>query len=108
MGPVSGLPEFLSKIDLLAKGRGRVPYELPILPSEYIVRQVRVAALSTTDDITPLLDQIPTEILAYSSDYPHPEGGKNPFATFDEQLEGASSEVREQFFGGAVAQLVDW
>ncbi|NRA00974.1 MAG: amidohydrolase family protein [Myxococcales bacterium] len=105
---VSWLPEFLEKIDALAKGRGRVPYELPLLPSEYITRQVRVAALSTTDDIAPLLDRIPTQILTYSSDYPHPEGGKQPFATFEAQLQGASPEQREQFFGGSISELMDW
>ena len=105
---VSWLPEFLEKIDALAKGRGRVPYELPLRPSEYITRQVRVAALSTTDDIAPLLDRIPTQILTYSSDYPHPEGGKQPFATFEAQLQGASPEQREQFFGGSISELMDW
>ena len=105
---VAWLPEFLAKIDSLAKGRGRVPYEFPLLPSEYVRRQVRVAALSTTDDVTPLLGQVPPEILVYSTDYPHPEGGKDPFRTFDDQLAGASAEVREQFFGGSIAALVDW
>ena len=61
-----------------------------------------------TDDVTPLLGQVPPEILVYSTDYPHPEGGKDPFRTFDEQLAGASTEVREQFFGGSIAALVDW
>ncbi len=105
---VSWLPEFLEKIDALAKGRGRVPYDLPLLPSEYLRRQVRVAALSTTDDISPLLDRIPTEILVYSSDYPPPEGGDDPFATFEGQLGDATPELREQFFGGTISELVDW
>ena len=81
-----GSPEFLEKVDALATGRGRVPYHQPLTPSEYMTRQVRVAALATTDNVTPLLAQVPPEILAYSSDYPHPEGGEAPFATFDEQL----------------------
>ncbi len=104
---ISWLPEFLARMDVLAKGRGRTPYKLPLLPSEYIARQVRVAALSTTDELYPTLDRIPPELVVYSSDYPHPEGGPTPFETFSEQLSMASREVREDFFGGSIARLVD-
>jgi predicted TIM-barrel fold metal-dependent hydrolase len=102
---ISWLPEFLERMDALAKGRGRVPYDFPLLPSEYITRQVRVAALATTDKLYPTLDRIASEIVVFSSDYPHPEGGKNPFETFTKQLADASSEVCEDFFGGSISRV---
>ena len=104
---ISWLPEFLERLDILAKGRGRAPYTFPLLPSEYIARQVRVAALATTDKLYPTLERVPAELIVYSTDYPHPEGGSTPFETFSEQLSKASSEVREGFFGGSIARLVD-
>ncbi len=105
---ISWLPEFLARMDTLAKGRGRAPYSFPLLPSEYIARQVRVAALATTDALYPTLDRIPPELVVYSTDFPHPEGGATPFETFSEQLSGASRSVREDFFGGSIARLVDF
>ncbi|MFP8878438.1 MAG: amidohydrolase family protein [Myxococcota bacterium] len=104
---ISWLPEFLERMDTLAKGRGRAPYDLPLLPSDYITRQVRVAALATTDALYPTLDRVSPELVVYSTDYPHPEGGKTPFETFSEQLSKATSDVREDFFGGSIARLVD-
>jgi predicted TIM-barrel fold metal-dependent hydrolase len=102
---ISWLPELLARMDILAKGRGRAPYEFPLLPSEYLTRQVRVAALSTTDELYPTLDRIPPELVVYSTDYPHPEGGPTPFETFSEQLSKASPEVRDDFFGASIARL---
>jgi predicted TIM-barrel fold metal-dependent hydrolase len=104
---ISWLPEFLARIDQLAKGRGRAPYTLPLLPSEYIARQVRVAALATTDKLYPILDQVPEGLIVYSTDYPHPEGSPKPFEIFSEQLAEASNTVREQFFYGSAAEVLN-
>ncbi|MDA1073813.1 MAG: amidohydrolase family protein [Proteobacteria bacterium] len=75
-------------------------YTLPLAPVEYLQRQVRVTPLPTSQPIGPVLAQIPTELLCFSSDYPHVEGTADPVAVCERQLAGQPQSVRESFFGG--------
>ena len=34
----------------------------------------------------------------FSSDFPHVEGGRNPFGRFERSLNGISDDVRDQFY----------
>ena len=74
-------------------------YRLPLKPSEYLRRQVRVTPLVINEPLRPVLDLAP-EILCFSSDYPHVEGTGNSVAVCDRQLEDVSAEVRSKFYGG--------
>jgi predicted TIM-barrel fold metal-dependent hydrolase len=38
------------------------------------------------------------ELFLFSSDYPHPEGGKDPIRKFDETMEGLSASAVEKFY----------
>ena len=104
---IGWLPHFLRSMDAAVGGRGATGYEQPLKPSEYIQRQVRVAALASTDQLETVLGQVPPELVIFSSDYPHPEGTRNPFRVFDEQLNGQGDELREQFYGGSISQLIE-
>ena len=53
----------------------------------------------------PVIDQVPPELLCFSSDYPHVEGSDSAVEIFERQLTGASETVSRDFFGG-VAQLI--
>ena len=42
----------------------------------------------------------------FSTDYPHPEGGRDPLAKFEETLEGVSEADKERFYAGNMAELL--
>jgi predicted TIM-barrel fold metal-dependent hydrolase len=71
--------------------------DLPLKPSEYLRRQVRFTPFPF-EDTAWLIDQCGPEIFMFSTDYPHPEGGRHPFENFTASLEGYDDSVRERFF----------
>ena len=42
----------------------------------------------------------------FSSDYPHPEGGRDPLAKFEEALVGTSVADQDRFYAGNMAELL--
>ena len=44
----------------------------------------------------------------FSSDYPHPEGGRDPLAKFRATLEGVDPEAQDKFYAGNFASLMAW
>jgi uncharacterized protein len=112
----SWLPTFLFDIDAKTTRVAmdgtpqRNFYDLPLKPSEYIQRQVRVATLpgfirAGVESLTvqETLERLPDpDILVFSSDYPHVEG-KAEAVPFFEQLLPPEVAIRERFFGGSVA-----
>ena len=76
-------------------------YTLPLAPTEYLRRQVRVTPLPAAHELSPVLQQIPPEILCFSSDFPHVEGASDAVALCERQLTGFGDDVRPSFFGGA-------
>jgi uncharacterized protein len=78
--------------------------ELPMTASDYIRRQVRFTPFPT-EPVGWLIEQAGQELFLFSSDYPHPEGTKDPLGRFESTLEGASTEARERFYSGNFAEL---
>jgi predicted TIM-barrel fold metal-dependent hydrolase len=75
------------------------PYRLAEKPSYYMRRNVRVTPFVFED----IAEQIRRysgieDIICYSSDYPHSEGGKDATRKFYETLKLMSEEIREKFF----------
>lgn len=110
---ISWLPHFLETIDSVTVGpygaqfgMGPGDYALPLKPSEYLRRQVRVTPLASADRLRPTLDLVPPELLVYSSDFPHQEGRSDAVGLFEAQLGGVGAEARERFFAGSIAGLL--
>jgi predicted TIM-barrel fold metal-dependent hydrolase len=70
---------------------------LPLRASEYIRRQVKFTPFPT-EPVGWLVEQAGPELFLFSSDYPHPEGGRDPIARFEASLGDASEPVRERFY----------
>ena len=79
-------------------------YSLPLAPSEYLKRQVRVTPLVATESLRPALDHAP-KMLCFSSDYPHVEGTGNAVSICERQLEDIDAAVRAGFFGGVGVRI---
>jgi predicted TIM-barrel fold metal-dependent hydrolase len=82
-------------------------YRLPLAPVDYVRRQVRVTPLPATHPISGVIEHIPSEILCFSSDYPHVEGSASAVELCERQLAtaGVGDDVRASFFGG-VGELI--
>ncbi len=111
---ISWLPHFLQTIDSATVGAygaefgmGEGDYKLPLKPSEYMQRQVRVTPLVSADALHPTLDLVPPELLVFSSDFPHQEGRSAAIEIFEAQLKDVDAKRREQFFSASIAELMD-
>jgi predicted TIM-barrel fold metal-dependent hydrolase len=53
-----------------------------------------------------LIEEAGEDLFLFSSDYPHPEGGRDPLGRFEASLGDASSGARERFYAGNFAELI--
>jgi len=75
-------------------------YTLPLTPSEYVQRQVRVTPLPASNPIGRVISNVPPEVLCFSSDYPHVEGSASAVELCQRQLDEvhADDALRAAFF----------
>jgi len=72
---------------------------LSMKPSEFISRQVKFTPFPF-EDAGWLISQAGEELFLFSSDYPHPEGGRDPIRRFETSFveAGIESRAREKFY----------
>lgn len=82
-------------------------YELPLEPSEYLARNVRATPLSAGNDqpITKIMQELPDDMIVFSSDFPHFEGFTDPTGYYREALAELPSERVDRFLGGSIADV---
>lgn len=66
-------------------------------PSEMIRRAVRFTPFAT-EDAGQIIREGGEELFLFSSDFPHPEGTKDPIGRFEASFEGLSEEARDRFY----------
>jgi predicted TIM-barrel fold metal-dependent hydrolase len=82
----------------MAFGYGIDTVYLPIKPSEYMQRNVRVSAFPF-EPVDVYIEQFGLDnCYCYSSDWPHPEGGRNPMGDMANRLERLGPEIMEKYF----------
>jgi predicted TIM-barrel fold metal-dependent hydrolase len=81
--------------------------KLPLRPSEYLARNVRATPLSAGNDqpLLRILDDLPEDMIVFSSDFPHFEGFTDPIGHYSEALKELSPSRRERFYGGSIADV---
>jgi len=72
--------------------------EIPLKPSEYIRRHVRVSGFPFEEIDTYIRRFGLEEVYCYAGDYPHVEGGFDPMAFWADRLAGSGEAVAEKFF----------
>ena len=103
----SWVPAMLRMLDHAATTLGKhepLIKELPMLPSEYVRRQLRFTPFPF-EDTAWLVEQCGPELFLFSTDYPHPEGGRHPFENFGSAMAGFDEDTRERFFWRNGAEL---
>ena len=96
----SWVPGFMRQLDSALEAFGRHEsrlQDLSLRPSEYISRQVRVTPYPT-EPAGWIIEQSGPEICMFSSDYPHLEGGRNPYGRFSSSTADLSDGVKDRFF----------
>jgi predicted TIM-barrel fold metal-dependent hydrolase len=53
-----------------------------------------------------MIEQAGEELFLFSSDYPHPEGTKDPIGRFEANLGDLPARARDRFYAENFAQLV--
>jgi predicted TIM-barrel fold metal-dependent hydrolase len=70
---------------------------LSLRPSDYVHRQVRFTPYPT-EDVGWIIEQGGPDLVMFSSDYPHVEGGRKPVERFEASLGKAGDGVRQAFY----------
>jgi predicted TIM-barrel fold metal-dependent hydrolase len=95
------LPGFMQMLDYAARTfRKSEPMlqTLKLKPSEYLRRQMR-CSLFPFEDAGALIQQAGDELFMFASDFPHPEGSRDPIGRFEASLEAAAvSEASAERF----------
>jgi predicted TIM-barrel fold metal-dependent hydrolase len=79
--------------------------KLPLRASEYIRRQVKFTPFPT-EPVGWMIEQAGEELFLFSSDYPHPEGGRDPLGRFEASLVGVSAESKDRFYARNFAEMM--
>ena len=78
---------------------------LPEKASDYIRRQVRFTPFPK-EDVKWITDNVGPDLLMFSTDYPHLEGGHDPLKNFETNLAGSPGDVLDKFYCGNFADLM--
>ena len=82
-------------------------WKYPLKPSEYFARHVRGTPLATDKPLEVIMQQLPPEMIVFSSDFPHFEGYSDPMEHYAELLDRLGKERRDLFLGGSMAALYE-
>lgn len=94
------VPEFLRMLDHGWYSFNKTdPYlsNMDLMPSEYIKRAVRFTPFPNEDVGRMIRDSAP-ELYMFSSDYPHPEGTRDPLGKFEATIAEFDNRVQDMFF----------
>jgi len=91
------LPACLANLDIGAEQLGKFDLglkKLSLKPSEYMQRQVRATPLHF-ENAGWVMRNVGKDMLMFNTDYPHPEGGKDPFGSFERSLDAVQATPEE-------------
>jgi predicted TIM-barrel fold metal-dependent hydrolase len=94
------VPDMLRRLDQAWKGWRKtdpVVASLSMPPSEFIRRAVRFTPYAT-ENAGLIIREGGPELFLFSSDYPHPEGTRNPIERFESSFDGLNEDVKDRFY----------
>jgi uncharacterized protein len=102
------VPTMLTKLDMATRNFRRTEPQLTAMeltPREYIHRQVWFTPFPG-EPVGELIEQAGDDLLLFSSDYPHPEGTRDPLGRFEATMDGVTAAARERFYSGNFADMM--
>ena len=94
------VPGYLRQLDAAFEAFGRHEerlQKLELKPSDYVHRQVRVTPYPT-EDTGWIIENGGEDVCMFSSDYPHVEGGRNPYGRFKNTTKELSEAKLDKFY----------
>ncbi len=74
-------------------------------PSEYVHRHLKFTPFPG-EPIDWMMNEAGEDLFMFSTDYPHPEGGRDPLAKFEEEMNGLGASGRSRFYRDNMAELL--
>ena len=102
------VPGMIERIDEAQRMFSRTEPDLKALPlkaSDYVRRQLWFTPFPG-EPIGDLIDQGGEDLLMFSSDYPHPEGGVDPLAKFEAKMGKATDTAATKFYSDNFASMM--
>ena len=102
------VPAMLARLDLVAGIWSRsepLLKELQRPPSRQIIDQIRFTPY-VFEDVGALIAASDPRLYMFSSDYPHPEGGRDPLGRFSRSLRGHATATLDRFYTRNFADLL--
>jgi predicted TIM-barrel fold metal-dependent hydrolase len=99
---------WLRRLDLAQATFGRTEPALASLPlraSDYVHRQLCFTPFPG-EPVGWMIEQGGPDLYCFSSDYPHPEGTKDPIARFDAEMDGVGADERTRFYRANYADMM--
>ena len=95
----SWLPSLMKFLDsgCAAFGKEERLQKLSGTPSEILRRQLRVTPYPH-EDVRWIMENSGEEMVLFSSDFPHVEGGRNPLKRFNDSLQGVDDRRKRRFY----------
>ncbi len=106
----SWVPAMMRNLDHAFDSFGRnepLLKSLSLRPSDYVRRQIRFTPFCF-EDAGWLIEQGGEELFLFSSDYPHPEGGRDPIRRFEASFDaaGIDADRRARFYATNFEELL--
>jgi len=98
---------WLRRLDLAQASfqRTEPALRMPRRASEYVEGHLWFTP-TPTEPVGWLIEQAGAELFLFSSDYPHPEGGRDPLGRFEASLGEVSAHARERFYAANYADMM--
>ncbi|HEV3212806.1 MAG TPA: amidohydrolase family protein [Acidimicrobiales bacterium] len=74
-------------------------------PSAYVHRHLKFTPFPG-EPVGWMMEQAGADLFMFSTDYPHPEGGRDPLASFEEHLGGVDEADKDRFYRANMAALL--
>ena len=79
--------------------------ELQLKPSEYVKQHLKFTPFAG-EPVGWMIEQAGAELFMFSTDFPHPEGGRDPLAKFDAEMTSTTDQEKHLFFYANMAELL--
>jgi uncharacterized protein len=80
--------------------------QLELVPSDYVRRHLKFTPFAG-EPVGWMIEQAGPELFMFSTDYPHPEGGRDPLAKFEETLGNTADTAQHRFFYQNMHELLE-
>ena len=103
------LPALLTRLDLCQAtfSKTEPALRMPLKASDYLRRQVKVTPFPT-EPVGWIVQNGGTDMVMFSTDYPHPEGTRDPIGRFEATMQSITDDAREKFYHRNFAAMMGY